>query len=199
MNIIDDSWRRVTGGRARREEFFDLVCRYSDTARHYHNFEHIRDMLWNMYQTDVREDCALHRAIWWHDAIYDSTRSDNEERSAELAAQTLSAWNEPSAEIDRVVALILLTKRHDVPADDRVAETLIELDLRILAAPTEKYDLYAVQVRAEYGWVSDGGYARGRAEFLKRMLARVRIFTNPGLDASARANLTREYERLATS
>jgi predicted metal-dependent HD superfamily phosphohydrolase len=199
MNIIDDSWRRVTGGRARREEFFDLVCRYSDTARHYHNFEHIRDMLRNLYQTDVREDRALHRAIWWHDAIYDSTRSDNEERSAELAAQTLTVWNEPSGEIDRVVALILITKRHEVPANDGIAKTLIDLDLQILAAPSEKYDLYAVQVRAEYAWVPDGDYVRGRADFLKRMLARERILINADLDAIARANMTREQERLANS
>ena len=195
MNIVGDSWRRVTDGRARKNEFIDLVCRYSDTQRHYHTFEHVRDMLQNLHTTDFAANPTLHRAIWWHDAIYDSTRSDNEERSAELAAHTLAAWNESPAEIARVVALILMTKRHEVPADDPVAMALIDLDLHILASQPEKYDLYALNVRAEYGWVTDADFARGRADFLKRMLARERIFTDAALDATARANITREYVR----
>jgi hypothetical protein len=75
---------------------------------------------------------------------------------------------------------------------------LIDLDLQILAARPEKYDLYAIHVRAEYDWVSDADFMRGRADFLKRMLARQRIFTNADLEAPARANMTREYDRLSS-
>ncbi len=106
MNILNDSWQHVTGGQPRKTEFIDLVCRYSDTQRRYHSLEHVRDMLHGLHQTDQWTDTALQRAVWWHDAIYDSTRSDNEKRSAELAARTLSAWKVSPAEIARVAALI---------------------------------------------------------------------------------------------
>ena len=192
MNILHDSWLRVTGRYARKDAFIDLVCRYSDTQRHYHNLEHIRAMLQDLHASAHSAPPALHRALWWHDAIYDSTRSDNEERSAELATKTLTAWKVSPTEIARVEALILLTKRHEVPANDPIAQTLVDLDLQILASRPEKYDLYAVHVRAEYGWVSNPDYARGRSDFLKQMLARDQIFADSIRDYAARANMTRE-------
>ncbi len=195
MNILHDSWLYVTGGRARKNEFIDLVCRYSDTQRHYHNLEHIRAMLQGLHATALYAIPALHRAIWWHDAIYDSTRSDNEERSAELASQTLASWHESPGEIAHVIRLILTTQRHEVPKDDPLAQTLVDLDLEILASQPEKYDLYAVNVRSEYSWVSDADYARGRADFLKRMLAREHLFIHSTLEEMARANMTRELAR----
>lgn len=197
MNILEDSWHRVTDGRARKSEFYDLVCRYSDTRRCYHTLEHIRDMLQGLYATDQYSDPTLHRAIWWHDAIYDSTRSDNEEQSADLAVRTLMAWHPGTTDkaapaIVRVGELILMTKRHEVPQDDIVAQTLVDLDLCILASQSEKYDLYAVNVREEYAWVSDNDYALGRSDFLMRMLARDHIFADSSLDKASRANMSRE-------
>lgn len=196
MNILQDSWRRTAGRHARKDAFIDLVCRYSDTQRHYHNLEHIRAMLQDLYSTTARyENSTLHRAIWWHDAIYDSTRADNEERSAELATQTLTAWRVSPTEIARVAALIQLTKRHEVPPNDSMAQALVDLDLQILASRPEKYDLYAVNVRAEYGWVPDPDYARGRSDFLKRMLSREQIFAEYTLDVASRTNMARELAR----
>ena len=195
MNILHDSWLRVTGRYARKAAFIDLICRYSDTQRHYHNLEHIRAMLQDLHATVYSQNPTLHRAIWWHDAIYDSTRHDNEERSAELAAQTLTEWKVSPTEIARVEGLILITKRHEVPAGDAIAQTLVDLDLQILASRPEKYDLYAVHVREEYGWVSDLDYARGRSDFLNRMLAREQIFRDYTLDVAARTNMARELAR----
>lgn len=195
MNLLQDSWRRATGGARRKEAFLDLVCRYSDTGRYYHTLEHIRDMLQSLHATEFADSPTLHRALWWHDAVYDSTRSDNEERSAELAVQTLAGWKIAPAEIARVESLILLTKRHEVSEGDPIAQTLVDLDLHILASRPEKYDYYAVNVRAEYAWVADDDYARGRSAFLERMLARERIFADPARDTAARSNLKREWER----
>jgi len=195
LNILHDSWMRVAGRYARKDAFIDLVCRYSDTQRHYHNLEHIRAMLQDLHTTDLSANPTLHRAIWWHDSIYDSTRSDNEERSAELAAQTLTTWKVSPTEIARVAGLILITKRHEVSVEDSIAQALVDLDLQILASGPEKYDLYAVNVRSEYGWVSDPDYTRGRSDFLKRMLAREQIFADVTRDVAARTNMARELTR----
>ena len=57
--------------------------------RHYHTLEHLRECFGRF--ADIRK-LAQHPeeveiALWYHDAIYDVKKSDNEERSAELA------WN----------------------------------------------------------------------------------------------------------
>lgn len=198
MEILLTSWNYVTGGQKRNDTFVDLVCRYSDSVRKHHDLEHIREMLQGLLAMEQRACADLHRAVWWHDAIYDSTRKDNEERSADLAAQTLASWGVPEAEIQRVQNLILVTKHHDAPHGDRDAATLIDLDLSILAAIPEKYDLYAVNIREEYGWVDAEAYIQGRSDFLRGMLARPQIFTTlpPDAEAQARSNMARELNRL---
>ena len=67
-----------------------LVRAYSEPHRHYHNLAHVHDCL-NYLATlrdlSARERQTLEHAIWWHDAIYEPSRSDNEERSADLAGR----------------------------------------------------------------------------------------------------------------
>src|SRR5579871_3087601 len=139
MNILHESWKRMTHDQDQQDDFIDLVCRYSDSTRYYHTLEHIRELIQGALVSDYKEDAALHRAIWWHDAIYDTTRHDNEERSADQAALRLAAWGEPEAEIERVRTLILITRTHQIPEGDPIAAKLIDLDLSILAARREKY------------------------------------------------------------
>jgi predicted metal-dependent HD superfamily phosphohydrolase len=57
----------------------------------------------------------LTEAIWWHDVVYDPTRSDNEELSAELAEQHVAAQLR-----DEVGRLIRLTRTHQVEPSDRL-------------------------------------------------------------------------------
>ena len=57
-------------------------------SRHYHNLAHIEDCLGALARVDnlsAAEREILSEAIWWHDVVYDATRSDNEELSARLA------------------------------------------------------------------------------------------------------------------
>src|SRR5579862_9180793 len=116
-NTLHDSWLRVTGGVNHAEDFFDLVCGYSTSERHYHTLEHVRDMAAGLLEFEseypARHNYAdLHRAAWWHDSIYDSSRKDNEEQSAELAAGTLARWGANEEWIEPVRNLILATKLH---------------------------------------------------------------------------------------
>jgi predicted metal-dependent HD superfamily phosphohydrolase len=68
----------------------DLVAAYNAPGRHYHNLAHIEDCLAALARVDnlsVAEREILSEAIWWHDVVYDATRTDNEELSAQLAEQ----------------------------------------------------------------------------------------------------------------
>lgn len=73
-----------------------LQARYAEPQRAYHTLAHIEACLALLAE---REDLSeaerrlLTCAIWWHDAVYDPLRHDNEEQSAALARSDLAALN----------------------------------------------------------------------------------------------------------
>jgi predicted metal-dependent HD superfamily phosphohydrolase len=175
-----------------------LIAAYSAPGRHYHNLAHIEDCLDALSSVDglsAADRDLLVQAIWWHDAVYDATKSDNEERSAELAEQTLS----PNIR-EEVGRLIRLTKSHQLAPGDRLGAILISIDLSILGAEPERYDAYAASIRKEFSHVPDAAYRSGRSEVLRRFMARPVIFPDPGFatryDQRARANMAREIASL---
>jgi predicted metal-dependent HD superfamily phosphohydrolase len=175
-----------------------LVAAYSAPGRHYHNLAHIEDCLGALARVEnlsPRERDVLTEAIWWHDVVYDATRTDNEELSARLAEQHVSADIR-----DEVARLIRLTKSHDVEAGDRLGATLISIDLSILAAEPIRYDAYAAAIRREFIHVPEADYRAGRVAVLARFAARPVIFPDADFaarhDRPARDNLARELASL---
>jgi predicted metal-dependent HD superfamily phosphohydrolase len=125
-----------------------LVAAYTAPGRHYHNLSHIEDCLDALARVEnlsAADREILSEAIWWHDVVYDATRSDNEELSAQLAERHVRADLRP--EVGR---LIRLTKTHDVRPDDRLGAILISIDLSILGAEPARYDAYAAAIRQEF-------------------------------------------------
>jgi predicted metal-dependent HD superfamily phosphohydrolase len=176
----------------------EMIAAYSAPNRHYHNLAHIEDCLDKLAHVDglsSAERAILQEAIWWHDVVYDPTRSDNEELSAQLAEQNLGT--EMREEVGR---LIRLTKTHQVEAADKLGAILISIDLSILAADPARYDAYATAIRKEFAHVPDAAYRAGRSDVLRRFAARPVIFPDAvfarACDRSARENLARELEML---
>lgn len=182
-----------------------LKQRYREAQRHYHTLTHIEAMLahFDAYRALAQHADWVCAAIWFHDAIYDPTRGDNEARSAALAASSLRALGWSDAACKRVAALIELTAHHEAPAGDGDAALLIDFDLSILAAAPAAYDRYLAQVRREYGDVSDADFRAGRHDFVAALLARERIFSTQQLhdawEAPARENLQREVTQRSHS
>lgn len=176
----------------------DLVEAYSAGGRHYHDLRHVQDCLDQLDRVadlSVRERESLTQAIWWHDAVYDPTRSDNEEQSAILAERHVA----PEL-CDEVGRLIRLTRTHDVAPDDRLGALLVSIDLAILGTDEAGYDVYADAIRREYAHVPDDAYRAGRAAVLERFARRPVIYPDASfaaaLDQKARANLARELRGL---
>ncbi|MCA1656153.1 MAG: metal-dependent phosphohydrolase, partial [Actinobacteria bacterium] len=158
-----------------------LIARYTESHRRYHDLGHVAAVL-----STVAElvDCAdepdvVRLAAWYHDAVYDPRRGDNEERSAALAAAELAEAGVPPALAGRVADLIRCTAGHDAPPGDRDAEVLCDADLRVLAAAAPDYDRYVAAVRAEYAHVADAGWRAGRAAVLRGLLALPQLFRTP--------------------
>lgn len=135
-------------------------------------------------------------AVWFHDAVYVIGRDDNEDRSADLAAELLatSPWR------DEVVRLVLLTRTHRAAHDDVNGAVLSDADLSVLGATPKRYAEYADAVRREYAEVPDDVFKPARARVLAALLEGTVFHTDPGRrlwEDRARANLTAEIRALA--
>ena len=177
----------------------DLIAAYAAPNRHYHNLAHIEDCLDQLARVDglsASERSILEAAIWWHDVVYDPTRSDNEELSAQLAEQHVGV--EMRHEVAR---LIRLTRTHQVEPGDSLGAILISIDLSILGAEPARYDAYAAAIRKEFAHVPDAEYRAGRSDVLRRFAARPVIYPDVAfaraLDRRARENLARELAALS--
>jgi predicted metal-dependent HD superfamily phosphohydrolase len=185
----------------------ELVRAYGAPERHYHNLTHIDAMLGLMrsYEDVLSDPQSVEAAIWFHDAIYDTHRHDNEEKSAELAASRLAGLLGPD-QIALIARMIRATARHHVPdglddAQRRDCALFLDMDLSILGSTPDAFAAYEEAVRREYEWVPDALWREGRRKVLQGFLDRPAIYESPQFrashEAAARANLTRSLECLA--
>jgi len=177
----------------------ELVTRWREPHRRYHNQDHLAAMLSIVEENaaDAADPAQVRLAAWFHDAVYDPRRPDNEEASARLAEERLSALGVDPGEVAR---LVRLTASHDPDPDDRDGALLTDADLAILAAPRVAYDAYATAIRAEYRHVPEDAFRTGRAAVLNHLLALPRLYHVPRLrerwETAARANVARELDAL---
>ena len=183
-----------------------LEAAYREPHRRYHTLAHIQACLSELASLgglSPADRRTLEYAIWWHDAVYDPHRSDNEEQSAELARRDLARLGVSAETIDEVARLILLTKGHEVVAGDVMGALLVSIDLSVLGAEPADYDAYAEGVRYEYAFVPEEAFRAGRAAILSRFLESPALFPDPAfrarLEAPARTNLAREIARLTAT
>ncbi len=177
-----------------------LRVRHEEPHRAYHGVEHVLSVsrcLTELVGGPVPTELGL--GAFFHDAVYDPLRPDNEARSAQLASEALSGLGVAPPVVEKTVRIVEATVRH-AASGDRTIDTFLDADLSILGSPVEAYDRYAEAIRSEYGHLDAETYRRGRAEVLAAFLARPRLFlTAVGrerFEETARRNLARELGRL---
>lgn len=181
----------------------ELTGRYDEPHRRYHDRRHLMAVLDRVDELAGPTDDAdaVRLAAWFHDAVYDPARADNEAASAELARTLLPVHGVGPAQLAEVVRLVLLTATHDPAPDDRDGAVLSDADLAVLGAARADYRDYATRVREEYAVLDEATFAAGRARILHALLDRAHLFTTPAgrdrWEAAARANLSTELAVLA--
>ncbi|MGB8698936.1 MAG: hypothetical protein WCD18_05920 [Thermosynechococcaceae cyanobacterium] len=203
----DQTWQELGATLPNPSVYQQLIERYSEPHRHYHTLQHLQDCLAHLWQWQTlsagrslhcnRAEIAI--ALWFHDAIYDPHRKDNEEKSGQLAYQVAIDQGVKPEIADRIKNLILATQ-HDVVPQTLETQILVDIDLAILGAPVERFQEYEHQIRQEYAWVPDVEFCKARRQILDRFLGRSSIYITAYfqnvLEVQARANLRRSLSQL---
>jgi len=186
------------------ESLFDsIVEHYSASERAYHDLSHIQSLLAlsESLLDKVQNRDAFYFAIWFHDVIYDTKRSDNEEKSAEFAAEALAGLGVSEQTVTTTREMILATKHHRADDLSWDMKAFLDLDTSILGAPEDVYKEYSRAIRKEYSWVPDFLYRKGRMKVLNDFLGRERIYNTEEFrtkyEAQARHNIAEEIRTLS--
>jgi len=182
--------------------WFEILNRhYAEDHRYYHTARHISECLVEFDGVShlAAQPVAVELALWFHDAIYDTHAGDNEEQSARLAQRCLESAGAGTDLQAAVTDLVLVTRAHEGSTHPD-APLLVDIDLSVLGAGTERFLEYEEQIRQEYAWVPEEIFRTKRAEILERFLARDVIYRTPKFyqthEKQARANLRASLERL---
>jgi predicted metal-dependent HD superfamily phosphohydrolase len=196
-------WRAVLDSPEAEQVGRDLVERWSEPHRQYHTLEHLELILSTVdsHADEARDADAVRLAAWFHDAVYDPRRTDNEDMSAALAARVLPGLGVPEDRVTSVTRLVRLTATHAPSPVDRDGILLCDADLAVLAGEPEQYAAYSAAVRAEFAHVPDEAFRTGRAAVLRHLVALPELYRVPALhdqwEERARANITAELQTLA--
>jgi predicted metal-dependent HD superfamily phosphohydrolase len=195
------SWRALEADPPDADLFLRLCERYSEGHRAYHTLNHIRECFQQLagYPLEPDQRGELEIALWFHDAIYDTQRHDNENLSAAWAADSLERAAVPQQVIANVRDLILITKCHSTPATPDQA-LMIDIDLSILGAAPDRFYEYERQIRHEYSWLPEDAYRDARSRVLREFQDRHLLYTTEHfrktLEVRARENLARSLRSL---
>ncbi|HZG98563.1 MAG TPA: hypothetical protein VEY14_09890 [Nocardioidaceae bacterium] len=176
----------------------ELIGRYAEPQRVYHDGRHLLDVLEAVDALGALADdpATVKLAAWFHDAVYQVGAGDNEEQSALLAQDRLQGRVPDPAAVAR---LVRITATHD-PGGDRDAMVLCDADLAVLGAPAGRYAQYAEEIQREHAAVPVTTFGRERAAVLRTLLERPHLYsTEPARERwerQARLNIAHEVSRL---
>lgn len=196
-------WQALMGrlGLTDQETGAALLRSYADDGRAYHNLSHLAACLHWLDEVRPHTGSAdeIELALWFHDAVYDPRRSDNEDQSAQWAQQFLHNSGSDAALTERVTALVRVTDHRRTPQSED-ERWIVDIDLTILGSATDVYARYEEAIRQEYAWVPLDVYQAKRSEVLRSFLGRERIYAtdyfHTRLDEQARRNLAWAIQRL---
>jgi predicted metal-dependent HD superfamily phosphohydrolase len=141
-------WQAVLPDRAQLGD--ELIARWSEPHRHYHDLRHLGETLEALDllgPSSGLEEIAL----WFHDAVHTNSAGVDEHRSAALAARKLRSAGLGAADTAEVVRLVLVTIDHCPEPGDLAGARVSDADLAILAAAPQRYRASVQALRAEAG------------------------------------------------
>lgn len=179
----------------------EIALAYSHKNRHYHNLCHLENMYSELLsvQHAISDWDTVLFALFYHDAVYSTTKKDNEDKSSKMAISRLREIGYDTVKTSFCHELIMATKHHTFSANNDI-NLFTDADLSILGKPWAEYETYCVNVRKEYSIYPDMLYNLGRKKALQHFLEMEHIFKTPHFkdrfEEQARKNITQEIARL---
>jgi predicted metal-dependent HD superfamily phosphohydrolase len=201
LSVLQRQWSGIEGNTECVSLGAQLIAAYREPTRTYHNLSHLVECLrlWREWCDEADKPDEIAIALWFHDALYDTTRHDSEARSARWALDALSAGGVPFDTVRRIRDLVIATRPNESPSSDD-ARLIIDIDMAILGASSDRYEQYEADLQREHSHMAEFIYRRKRLEILKSMSTRPRIYQSAvardALEAQARENITRSISRL---
>jgi predicted metal-dependent HD superfamily phosphohydrolase len=183
----------------------EIVKKYSKRRRHYHNLEHIFDIVnkyyFNFEHKLKRPDEVLF-AIFYHDLIYDIGKDDNEVHSGVFMDARLKPTKLTENQLSFIFECIHSTRNHKMNLVQDV-NYMLDFDMAILGQTWSEYSRYRKAVRKEYRIYPNCMYNAGRIKVLKSFLSQDRIFNTDDFynlyEEQARENIQKELDFLENS
>ncbi|HIW29271.1 MAG TPA: DUF4031 domain-containing protein [Candidatus Luteococcus avicola] len=180
----------------------DLLARYVEPQRHYHDVRHLAEMVTHLDELAPAAHAPRveELAAWFHDAVWHGVAGSDEEQSAQLAERELTGLLDDE-EVTEVARLVRLTATHSPQASDVSGARVCDADLAILGSAPGRYQTSVRDIRLEFGHFTNAEWRTGRGMVLERFLDHDHLFTSSAArqrwEASARKNIGHELTRLA--
>lgn len=195
-------WSQLGANPLPSDDHARILASYREPHRAYHTLQHLEECLALRSRLDAPCDAPaeIDLALWFHDAVYQPSRDDNEARSATWLDDVATRCGVEQGTRERLHRLVMATCHRAAP-QTRDEALLVDVDLAILGAPAERFGEYEAQVRREYAWVPEWLYRRKRREILVEFMDRPVIYSTEAcrqlFEAQARRNLAHSIAALA--
>ena len=186
-----------------------LLNRYAEPHRAYHDLKHVIECIDELDQINAPEfSCRpifktmVELALWYHDAIYDVKRKDNETQSIELCLTDCAKLNvQMFVPASEYLYWLIISTQHSTPQQTNDCQLIVDLDLMRLAANWQDFQQYSNEIWQEYSQAYTlEEYRAGRRAFLTAMLDRPHIYSTSHYrerwESKARHNLEAQLEVL---
>lgn len=179
----------------------DLLVRWDEPHRHYHDRRHLAECLSALDELGGSAP-AEELAVWFHDVIYLGAPEDLR-ASARLARQLLGGEGLQASLVDEVARLVMVTGRHRPGWGDRAAQRVSDADLAIFGAEPSRYHQSVADLQREQAGLSAVQWRQLRVRYLHELQARRSIYAGRQAHelwhAQAKVNISAELQALADS
>lgn len=158
--------------------FKKLLLKYQEPHRKYHNLTHLKECFeeFEKIKASLRNPSAVKLAIWYHDAIYNPEKQDNEKKSSQFFLKDAKILR-LSEILKKEVSRLILKTKHQLPPTKTDEKLLLDIDLSILGKPEKRFKEYENQIREEYYFLEKREFNQKRSSFLKSLLKRKNIYS----------------------
>lgn len=175
--------------------------KYNKRKRHYHNLNHIYDMIqiyYFSYIDKLENPDEILFAIFYHDIIYNVRHSDNELHSGVYMDGCLKGGTRLNEkQLGFIFDCITATKTHEKNHSNDI-NYMLDFDMAILGQSWSEYSDYRKKIRKEYNIYPNFMYNKGRLDVLKKFLEQEKIFKTEEFhklyEKQARENIQKEID-----